>query len=84
MNHYYTLSEKRDFIDADFKRSKLYQMGLLPTDPEDQSAYFKAAIQNAGEFLEKYKDKGWSSEYTLAIVNDWMDTLEKIARKEKT
>lgn len=83
MDHYYSLSEKRDFIDADFLNSKLYHMGLLPEDQEDQKAYFKAAIQYAGDFLEKYKGKGWSFEYAMTITNDWMDNLEKLSREMK-
>lgn len=83
MDHYYSLSEKRDFIDADFLNSKLYHMGLLPEDQEDQKTYFKAAIQYAGDFLEKYKGKGWSFEYAMTITNDWMDNLEKLSREMK-
>lgn len=83
MDHYYSLSEKRDFIDADFLNSKLYHMGLLPEDQEDQKAYFKMAIQYAGDFLEKYKGKGWSFEYAMTITNDWMDNLEKLSREMK-
>lgn len=83
MDHYYSLSEKRDFIDADFLNSKLYHMGLLPEDQEDQKAYFKTAIQYAGDFLEKYKGKGWSFEYAMTITNDWMDNIEKLSREMK-
>lgn len=83
MDHYYSLSEKRDYIDADFKKSKLYNMGLLPADPEDVGSYFHEAIKVGGEFLDKYKEKGWSYDYAMQIVNDWMDNLERIAREMK-
>lgn len=81
MNHYYSLSEKRDFIDADFIQSKLYNMGLLPQDPGERSAYFHNAIENAGEFMLKYRNKGWSENYAHEIVNDWMDNLEKLSKE---
>ena len=81
MNHYYSLSEKRDFIDTDFKQSKLYLMGLLPSDREERAAYFHSAIQHAGEFIDKYRGKGWSEDYAREIINDWMDNLERITKE---
>lgn len=83
MDHYYSLSEKRDYIDEDFKKSYLYNMGLLPTNKEDSERYFNEAIDAAGEFIEKYQGKGWSYDYAMQIVNDWMDNLERIARERK-
>ena len=81
MNHYYSLSEKRDFIDEDFKQSRLYNMGLLPLDPGERASYFHLAIQYAGEFIDKYRDKGWSEDYAKEIINDWMDNLEKLTKE---
>ena len=83
MDHYYSLSEKRDYIDEDFKKSRLYNNGLMPTDKEGMTRYFNEAIDAAGEFIEKYQGKGWSYDYAMQIVNDWMDNLERIARERK-
>lgn len=83
MDHYYSLSEKRDYIDEDFKKSRLYNNGLMPTDKEGMTRYFNEAIDAAGEFIEKYQGKGWSYDYAMQIVNDWMDNLERIAREMK-
>jgi hypothetical protein len=83
MDHYYSLSEKRDFIDADFKKSKLYNMGLLPTEDAEVGEYFHEAIKNCTEFVNKYQGKGWSYDYAMQIINDWMDNLERIAKEIK-
>lgn len=82
MNTYFTLSEKRDFIDADFKNSKLYQLGPLPEDKEERRQYFHLAVQYAGEFATKYHGKGWSYEYAMLITKDWMDSLDAMAREK--
>lgn len=83
MNKYYSLSQKRDYIDKDFMQSKLYRMDNVPEGPDAQAEYFKCAISFANDFLNKYKNKGWSSEYALQIVNDWMENLERIAKEMK-
>lgn len=81
MDHYYSLSEKRDYIDTDFKKSALYNMGLLPETGPEIETYFYEAIDAAGMFIEKYQNKGWSYDYAMQIVNDWMDNLERIAKE---
>lgn len=81
MNHYFTLSEKRDFIDADFKNSKLYQMGPLPEDADERKKYFHDAVEYANKFVLKYHGKGWSHEYATAIVKDWLDSLDNMAKE---
>lgn len=78
MSHYYTLSEKRDFIDQDFKQSKLYKMDPLPEDPGDYKLYFKFCVQYGQEFMDKYAGKGWSQDYATEIVNDWIQNIERI------
>lgn len=82
MNHYYSLSEKRDFIDADFKESKLYNMGILPQDPAEHMTYYRQAVEYAKEFLYKYSSKGWSTEYVTEILNDWFSNIEKLMREK--
>lgn len=83
MDHYYSLSEKRDFIDADFKQSKLYNMGLLPEDPAEHKEYFRMAIKYGQDFLNKYSEKGWSTKYAEEVVNDWFSNIERLAREKK-
>lgn len=82
MDHYYSLSEKREYIDVDFKESSLYNMGLLPEDPAESVAYFKQALAYGQEFLQKYALKGWSTEYAREIINDWFANLEKLMREK--
>ena len=81
MNKYYSLSQKRDYIDKDFLQSKLYKMDNLPKGRDAQSEYFRCAIVFAGEFLDKYKGKGWGEDHAHEIVNDWMDNLEKLSKE---
>ena len=69
------------YIDADFKKSKLYNMGLLPTDDAEVGEYFHEAIKNCTEFVNKYQGKGWSYDYAMQIINDWMDNLEKLTKE---
>lgn len=80
----YTLTEKRAFIDADFKKSTLVNMPELPADPDAQRQWWKDAVQYASDFSAKYADKGDASKnYALELVCDWMDTLERMHRKEQ-
>lgn len=78
MNHYYTLAEKRDFIDQDFKQSKLYLMDPVPENQGEFKLYYKFCMQYAQEFVDKYTNKGWSQTYASEIVNDWLQNIERI------
>ena len=78
MKTYYSLSEKRAYIDDDFQKSKLYNMGPVPVDREECIAYIRKMLVYAKEFLTKYDGKGWSLSYAALIVDDWTRNIEKI------
>lgn len=82
MDHYYSLSEKRSYIDADFMESKLYKMGLLPEGRDERIAYFRQALAYGYEFLNRYASKGWSTEYAREIIDDWFSNLDKLMREK--
>ena len=81
---YMTLSQKRAYVDEDFANSQLCQMGDLPKDKNLAHAYYEAAMNHAGSFLDRYKDKGDAiSAYAKELVNDWFDTLERVAKENQ-
>ena len=78
-----TLTEKYNYIDEDFKRSGLYQMGELPDDRDEAKSYFDRAIKEASIWLLKYKDRGAEvHKYAYSMVSDWMDTIEREYRRK--
>ena len=80
---YMTLTEKYNYIDEDFKRSGLYQMGELPDDRDEAKSYFDKAIKEASIWLLKYKDRGAEvHKYAYSMASDWMDTIEREYRRK--
>lgn len=80
---YYTLSEKKMFIDADFKNSSLYKLGEMPDDKTDAENFFNRAIKEAGVFIKKYsKAKKNIQDYAQEVVNDYMESLEDEWKKK--
>lgn len=79
-NGYFTLAEKRSFIDTDFMNSKLCQMDPLPEDRDERRNYFQKAVDYGNEFVNKYRGKGWSHDYAMEVVQDWINSLDALAR----
>ena len=78
---YMNLSEKKAYVDQDFKDSKLCQMGPVPEEREKAKEYFHYASMYATEFIDKYKNKKRIAEYAEELVMDWLDTIEEIDRE---
>lgn len=81
---YMNLSEKKAYVDQDFKNSKLCQMGPVPEDMEKIKEYFHYATRYGQEFLNKYSGKRRVFEYAEELVMDWFDTIEAISREIET
>lgn len=75
----FTLSEKREFIDQDFKRSALYRLGDVPLgDKKKAQKFWDKAIHEAGEWILRYKSSGQRVRaYASEIVDEWIGDLEK-------
>ena len=78
---YMTLSEKRAYVDQDFKKSPLLKMGDMQKDAKARQAYWHEAVKYANEFEVRYQDRGKIHDYVLEVVNDYLDTLEKAERE---
>ena len=77
-----TLTEKKAYIDSDFKKSALVNMPKLPADLDGQREWWRSAMRAASAFNNKYADKGEAShQYAIELTTDWMETLERIFRK---
>lgn len=80
---YMTLTEKYNYIDEDFKKSALYNLGDLPDEREAALEHFDRAIKESSNWLVRYKDRGSKVyKYAYAIAEDWMSTLEREYRRK--
>ena len=76
------LFEKKEYIDNDFRKSELYHLNEVPTDPKIIDAYILKCVDAAGVFMKKYRGRGQRvEEYVKELVNEWMDDMEKEYRK---
>jgi len=75
----FTLSEKRDFIDQDFKKSKLYRLGDIPLgNKEKANKFWDAAIHEAGVWIMRYRSSSDRAKaYAKEVLDEWMSDLEK-------
>ena len=77
-----TLSEKRQYVDQDFLKSKLYLLGDMPDEITAADVFFQKAIKYAGEFMTRYENKSTQIEqYALDIVKDYMFSIEQEYKK---
>lgn len=77
-----TLFQKYEYVNQDFLKSKLYQLGDIPSDKAAADEYFQKAIKYASEFMLRYENKGrFIEEYSKSIVKDYMDSIEKLYKE---
>lgn len=73
------LSEKIEYINEDFKKSKLVLLGDLPDDITKAKEWYDKADPYASDFLLRYKGKGSCVEsYAYSLVKDYMETADRI------
>ena len=71
-------SEKVDWINKEFQRSKLVLMGRVPEDIADAKDWYNEARRNADEFINRYQSKGTSVRwYVQLIVDDYMHSIDR-------
>lgn len=76
---FYTLSEKRQFIDDDFK--KMFKDFMkFPTDINAQLDYLKNLNSVGCKWLNRYKDKS-QYEYAWALLDDLLKSVEIAVNK---
>ena len=73
-----TLIDKRNYIDEDFRNSKLVTFDRIPFDQKEAELYVSEAVRAASAFMLRYRGKGKPvEEYANALALDWMGSLEK-------
>ena len=73
-----TLFQKYEYVNQDFLKSKLYQLGDIPSDKAAADEYFQKAIKYASEFMLRYENKGrFIEEYSKSIVKDFMESIDR-------
>lgn len=81
---YFTYAEKIEYINQDFKQSALYLLGEVPSTKAEQREFFHKAIAYAGDFIEKYAGRGRNiKEYIKIFIDDYMETLEREAKRKR-
>ena len=81
-NSYYTLSDKRKYIDDDFKVNGPYKFGRLPAGRIERAAYIRDVKNCCFSWLAKYA-KSSQKMYALQVVNDFLDNIENDIESEE-
>lgn len=73
---YLSLSEKKAYIDKDFKNRVMIPLGELPADRSEAQAYIRKLMQYAEMWGERYRRNALGL-YALEVFDDYVDTIEK-------
>lgn len=71
-------SEKVEWINKEFQRSKLVLMGEVPEDIEEAKEWYNEAKRNADGFIQRYEKTGPSVRwYVQLLVDDYMHSIDR-------
>lgn len=73
---YLSLSEKKAYIDNDFKKRVMIPLGELPADRSKAQAYLKQLMRYAEMWGERYKANTLGM-YALSLLDDYVETIKK-------
>jgi len=73
---YLSLSEKKAYIDNDFKNRVMIPLGELPADRSEAQEYIKQLAVYAEMWGERYKNNMLGM-YALSLLDDYVETIKK-------
>ena len=71
-----SLSEKKEYIDKDFKEHVIRPMGELPADRSEAQQYIRQLIEYAEIWGERYRHNTLGL-YALKLLEDFVLTVEQ-------
>lgn len=80
METYYSIADKRAYIDDDFHKNVLEKLGKLPSDSDGAVRWCQLAKQIGEAWFNKY-DHVQDGGYAFALFHDLITSAETDARK---